>query len=186
MRVIAGKARRCNLVTVEGSGTRPTTDRIKETLFNMLQYDLYESTFLDLFAGSGAIGIEALSRGCKKAFFVENNKAAIGCINTNLKNTKLTEQAVVMSMDVITAIRQLKSDGQVFDYVFMDPPYHLGLEEAVLTELAKARVIHSDTIIILEADIKTEFSFLSQLGYQISKEKTYKTNKHLFLTLLEE
>ena len=85
MRVIAGIARRRNLVCPSGDGTRPTTDRIKETLFNILQSDLYDIRFLDLFSGSGGIGIEALSRGAKEAVFVENGKEAVSCIKQNLK-----------------------------------------------------------------------------------------------------
>ena len=88
MRVIAGKARRIQLKTVPGMETRPTTDRIKETLFNVLQTELYSARFLDLFSGSGAIGIEALSRGCEMAVFVENNRNAAECIRENLKATK--------------------------------------------------------------------------------------------------
>ena len=89
MRVIAGTAKRLQLKTVEGLDTRPTTDRIKETLFNMISEYLADSYFLDLFSGSGAIGIEALSRGAKEAYFVEQNKNAIQCIRDNLKFTKL-------------------------------------------------------------------------------------------------
>ena len=94
MRVIAGKARRIPLVTVKGMETRPTTDRTKETLFNMIAHGLCDCTFLDLFSGSGAIGIEAISRGVKKAVFVENNPNAIQCIMENLKKTQLEDQAL--------------------------------------------------------------------------------------------
>ena len=107
MRVIAGSARRLLLKTVEGMETRPTTDRIKETLFNMLQNDLYGARFLDLFAGSGAIGIEALSRGAKEAVFVDKGDGQISCIRDNLKTTHLEERARVMSADVTEAIRKL-------------------------------------------------------------------------------
>ena len=92
MRVIAGKARRMTLRTCEGRDIRPTTDRIKETLFNILQSDIYDSSFLDLFAGSGGIGIEALSRGAKEAVFVDNSKDALKCIEDNLKHTRLEER----------------------------------------------------------------------------------------------
>ena len=92
MRVIAGKARRLPLVSPEGRGTRPTTDRIKETLFNILQDDIPGCRFLDLFSGSGAIGIEAISRGAKEAVFVEFGKEALSCIRANLKKTKLESQ----------------------------------------------------------------------------------------------
>ena len=89
MRVIAGKARRLPLKTVPGQNTRPTTDRIKETLFNMIQDELYGIRFLDLFAGSGAIGIEALSRGAARAVFVEDDRRAVSCIQENLAFTRL-------------------------------------------------------------------------------------------------
>ena len=95
MRVIAGTARRLPLVTPKGMETRPTTDRIKETLFNILQNDLPGCHFLDLFAGSGAIGIEALSRGAAKAVFVDNSKEALSCIRQNLEKTHLADRAIV-------------------------------------------------------------------------------------------
>ena len=104
-------ARRLLLKTVEGMETRPTTDRIKETLFNMLQNDLYGARFLDLFAGSGAIGIEALSRGAKEAVFVDKGDGQISCIRENLKTTHLEEKARVMSGDVTEAVRKLDRDG---------------------------------------------------------------------------
>ena len=107
MRVIAGSARHLKLKTIEGMGTRPTTDRIKETLFNMLSFYVEESRFLDLFSGSGGIGIEALSRGASQAVFVEQNRKAAACIEENLNHTHLGEKAVVMSKDVMTALRIL-------------------------------------------------------------------------------
>ena len=107
MRVIAGTARRLNLKTIDGIDTRPTTDRIKETLFNMLARDLYNCRFLDLFAGSGGIGIEALSRGAKEAVFVEKNPKAMACIKENLKFTKLEQKGITMQMDVLGALDRL-------------------------------------------------------------------------------
>jgi len=100
MRVIAGAARSLKLETPEGMDTRPTTDRIKETLFNMIQFDIQGACFLDLFAGSGGIGIEALSRGAKEAVFVDNSKEACNCITANLKHTKLEQAARVCRQDV--------------------------------------------------------------------------------------
>ena len=123
MRVIAGKARRLLLKTIDGQDTRPTTDRIKETLFNIVNQDMPDCTFLDLFAGSGGIGIEALSRGAKSAVFIEQNPKAAECIRENLKTTKLEEAALVMNCDVLTGLRRLEGKEYTFDYVFMDPPY---------------------------------------------------------------
>ena len=131
MRVIAGKCRSLPLKTVPGRQTRPTTDRIKETLFNMLQPYLPDARFLDLFAGSGAIGIEALSRGAERAWFVEQNKAAADCIRQNLKFTKLEQQAVLLPMEAHAALQSLQGQ-EPFDCIFMDPPYDKGLEKDVL------------------------------------------------------
>lgn len=181
MRVIAGTAKRLQLKTVKGDNTRPTTDRIKETLFNMLQNDIEGCRFLDLFSGSGAIGIEALSRGAKEAVFVENNKEAINCIKENLIFTKLVNSGIVMSYDVMTAILMLEGRNAKFDIVFMDPPYNKEIEKEVLDRLKQSEIIDSDTMIIVEASLNTSFSYLRDMGYELFKEKKYKTNKHMFI-----
>lgn len=180
MRVIAGKARRIQLKTIEGLDTRPTTDRIKETLFNMIAHGLCDTSFLDLFAGSGAIGIEAISRGAKEAVFVEKNSKAVMCIKENLKNTKFTDQAEVLQTDVISALSRLEGRKK-FDYIFMDPPYNHLLEKQVLTHLAQSDLLNEDALIIVEASLETDFSYVEELGYSVIKRKEYKTNAHLFL-----
>ena len=126
MRVIAGSARSLKLKTLEGIETRPTTDRIKETLFNMISPQMYDCIFLDLFAGSGGIGIEALSRGAKEAVFVEKNPKAMECVKENLKFTRLEKKGLTLTKDVMNALYQLEGE-KVFDFVFMDPPYNLSL-----------------------------------------------------------
>ncbi len=183
MRVISGSARRIQLKTVEGMGTRPTTDRIKETLFNILQPELYRARFLDLFSGSGAIGIEALSRGCGMAVFVENDREATACIRENLERTKLFETAEVMQKDVFAALETLEKEGKSFDIIFMDPPYDRLFEKKVLDRLSGSVLIHEETLIVVEASLKTDFSYIEDSGYKIIREKRYKTNKHLFLTI---
>ena len=180
MRVIAGKCRSLPLKTVPGRQTRPTTDRIKETLFNMLQPYLPDARFLDLFAGSGAIGIEALSRGAERAWFVEQNKAAADCIRQNLKFTKLEQQAVLLPMEAHAALQSLQGQ-EPFDCIFMDPPYRQGLEEDVLRFLSKSSVLKPDTMIIVEASLDTDFSYLDELGFSVIKFKKYKTNMHVFI-----
>lgn len=181
MRVIAGKARRIQLVTPRGSDTRPTTDRIKETLFNILAPDLYDARFLDLFAGCGGIGIEALSRGALEAVFVENGREAIACIKENLRKTRLFTQAQVIECDVIAALRRLETGGKPFDIIFMDPPYEAGYYEKVLSQLASGHLADEDTLIIAETLIGEDLSFAESLGFEINREKEYKTNKHVFL-----
>ena len=107
MRVIAGSARSLRLKTLDGMDTRPTTDRIKETLFNMIGPSMFDCVFLDLFAGSGGIGIEALSRGAREAVFVENNPKAMMCVKDNLKFTKLEGKAVTLTTDVMKRQKKL-------------------------------------------------------------------------------
>lgn len=181
MRVIAGKARHLPLKTVPGMDTRPTTDRIKETLFNILQRQVPDSVFLDLFSGSGGIGIEALSRGAKAAVFVEKESRACACIRENLAFTKLADQATLLRMDVLQGLRSLEGK-QVFDIIFMDPPYQNGLERMVLEYLRSSSVCMDQTLIVTEADLNTDFSYVEELGYHLLRSKEYKTNKHVFLS----
>jgi len=182
MRVIAGTARRLQLKTLDGLDTRPTTDRIKETLFNMLTPYISGSVFLDLFAGSGGIGIEALSRGAKEAVFVEKNPKAMACVKDNLQYTKLAHKAAALTTDVLTALHKLDGDKQ-FDYIFMDPPYNQELERKVLEFLADSSLMTEDCVIIIEASKETSFDYIDSLGFSLIKEKVYKTNKHVFLEM---
>lgn len=180
MRVIAGSAKRLQLKTLEGLDTRPTTDRIKETLFNMIDPWIADSCFLDLFAGSGGIGIEALSRGAQETVFVEKNPKAVSVIKENLQHTKLAEKAVVMQSDVLSALQRL--DGRYrFDYIFMDPPYDHLLEKDVLNCIKDMDLLTDNGLIIIEASLDTAFDYLESMGYQLVKEKIYKTNKHIFV-----
>ena len=181
MRVIAGKARHIQLKTVDTMNTRPTTDRIKETLFNMLHNDMPEATFLDLYSGSGAIGIEALSRGALRAVLVENDRDAIRCIRENLQKTKLSDSAVVMECDVISAIKKLDGKEKPFDFIFMDPPYNNQHEKNVLNALKGTSLVDEYTTIIVEASLETDFGYIEEMGYKLLKRKEYKTNVHMFI-----
>lgn len=176
MRVIAGKARSLQLKTPKGLNTRPTLDRIKETLFNILQNDIPGCVFVDLFAGSGAIGIEALSRGAIKAYFIDNNKEAIGCINDNLLFTHLNEDAVVLSGDFLSSLHMINENH--IDIIFADPPYEALYEDKILDILYNLKGVDENTIIIIEAKIDNK---INNNNYEIIKEKIYKTNKHIFL-----
>ena len=180
MRVIAGKAKRISLAAPPGMDTRPTTDRIKETLFNMLQSSLADSLFFDLYAGSGAIGIEALSRGAKQAVFVEQNRTAIRCIKENLEHTRLAEEAVVCQAEVLEGIRRLEQDGLVFDIIFLDPPYRKGEEERVLRCLSRSTIVDKETLLVVEAARETAFDYVEELGFIMLKRKEYKTNQHVY------
>ena len=180
MRVIAGSARSLRLVTPDGTDTRPTTDRIKETLFHMIQMDVPGARFLELFAGSGAIGIEALSRGAEHAVLVENGNAAHECIVENLAHTHLDDRAKVLKQDVFVSLSSLEYK-EKFDIIFMDPPYDQLLEKRVLQFLTMSSIIDEDTLIIFEAKADADIDYLDELGYDLIKEKIYKTNKHVFV-----
>ncbi|MGN0361388.1 MAG: 16S rRNA (guanine(966)-N(2))-methyltransferase RsmD [Bilifractor sp.] len=182
MRVIAGTCRSLPLKTLPGKDTRPTTDRIKETLFNMLQKDIPGCRFLDLFAGSGAIGIEALSRGAETCCFVDKSRKAVQIISENLRFTKLTDRSEVLQMDALSAIRYLHGQ-KPFDVIFLDPPYLCDLEKNALLALKKSSCVTPETLFVVEASLKNDFSWLDNSGYTCIKWKKYKTNEHLFLRL---
>ena len=136
------------------------------------------SIFIDLFSGSGGIGIEALSRGAKHAYFVENAKEAISCIQENLVFTKFTDRATLLKQDVLSALSMISE--KEADIVFMDPPYELSIEESVFHALAEQKYITENTVIIVEAKLDRNFDFLNELGFEVTREKNYKTNKHVF------
>lgn len=169
------------LKTPTGQDTRPTTDRIKETLFNMLQTCVPGSAFLDMFSGSGGIGIEALSRGARKCYFLENAEEAVKCIQENIKFTHFEEQSVVLKQDAFLALNNVYE--KEIDIIFMDPPYNQGYEEKALGILKGMKYVTEDTLIVIEASLDTDFSYLDELGYVLQKEKRYKTNKHVFVRL---
>jgi len=180
MRVIAGSARRILLDTPKGNDTRPTTDKTKETLFNCLMPYLSGAKFLDLFSGSGAIGIEALSRGAKNAVFIEKSREAINCINSNIKKTHFDDKSTILKGDVLSLLSTLENKG-IYDIVFMDPPFGKEYERDVLYYLSSSKMIDEDTIIVVEASNETDFSYLEEISMTVFKTKNYKNHQHLFL-----
>ena len=179
MRVIAGSRRSLPLKSLEGDNTRPTVDKYKETLFNCIQMEVPDSMFLDLFSGSGAIGIEALSRGAKKAVLVENNKQALDVIKANVHFTKFENEAEIVKSDVISYVSRLSKI--TFDVIFMDPPYGKGLEKEVIQILNTKEFTNPDYTIIIEATLDEDMSYIEDTKFKIYKTKNYKNNKHVFL-----
>ena len=168
MRVIAGKCRSLPLKTVPGTDTRPTTDRIKETLFNILNPRISGCRFLDLFSGSGAIGIEALSRGAESAVFVERRKDALQAVRENLEACGFSDRARVVNGD---AMSYLKS-GEKFDLIFLDPPYASGLLEQALEDIARFDICRRHGIIVAESAADKTLPPLSS-PYSIYREYRY-------------
>ncbi|HLT58782.1 MAG: 16S rRNA (guanine(966)-N(2))-methyltransferase RsmD [Limnochordales bacterium] len=150
MRVIGGRCRGMRLRSVPGMETRPTTDRVRESLFNILAPWVPGARVLDLFAGTGALGIEALSRGAREAVFVERNPRAVRVLRANLDHTGLAPQAQVRVGDAVRELARLGREGRRFDLVFLDPPYGRGLARDALLALAEAAVVAGEAWVVVE------------------------------------
>ena len=164
MRIVAGTLRSRQLKSLKGLALRPTSDRLRETLFNILGARVEGSRFLDLFAGSGAIGIEAISRGAVSAVFVENHSAAVRLIRANLASLRIESGARVMTAEVAAAIRTLeKLPATAFDFIFLDPPYAEEKQyEGTLRALEKSLLAGESTIVI--AEHRKTFELPASLG----------------------
>lgn len=179
MRVISGKCRGTHLQAPEGMETRPTTDRIKETLFNMIAFDIPGCYFLDLFSGSGAIAIESLSRGAKQAVLVDQSEKALACIRENLEKTRLKADAEVMNVNVLDAVRTLGRRKVTFDIIFMDPPYALEGVDQILEAIVENELLNDEGYIILERSSKSTVNLPHNLV--LWKEKQYKVTTLSFI-----
>lgn len=149
MRVISGTARGLNLVSPEGLSTRPTLDRVKEALFSMLMPYLRDANVLDLFAGSGALGIEALSRGAEKAVLVDSSRAAAAAVKTNVEKARFTDRAVFVQSDALAFLR--RSD-ESFSVIFIDPPYNGGLYEQAFNLILQRDMLLPGAVMAVEWD----------------------------------
>ena len=169
MRVITGKAKGVVLKTPTGQSTRPTADRVKEALFSVIQFDIYGAKVLDLFGGSGQLGIEALSRGAKSAVFVDCQDAACKLIRENLSRTKLSEQGRVIKSDYL---QFLKTSSEKFDIIFLDPPYAENFLENSLKIITEIDILQSGGIIVAERPVEKAL-FLDFPGYVRSRDYKY-------------
>lgn len=168
MRVISGTARGKKLVSLEGLDTRPTTDRVKESVFNILMPYVRDAKVLDLFAGSGALGIEALSRGASHCAFVENNQDAVAVIRQNLSGTHLEQQSAIFVRD---ALDFLKNTTESFGIVFLDPPYDGGFYNPVLQLAAERKILSEEGVILLEKRVDTQIIIPGNM--ELIKERKY-------------
>ena len=152
MRVISGTARGKKLNSLEGLETRPTLDRVKEAVFNILQFNIKESSILDLFSGSGALAIEALSRGAKQAVVCDNSSKAIRIIKENLEATRLIEKVEIINKDYVQALEKLKNKSKKFDIIFLDPPYKTDYVIKSINYILEYKLLAEDGIIVVETD----------------------------------
>lgn len=169
MRVITGSARGRRLGTPEGLDTRPTAELVKEAVFSMIQFEIEGAAVLDLFAGSGQIGIEALSRGARSCVFVDQSKACRGVIEENLKNSGLAENSQIFTMD---ASAYLRATSGPFDIAFLDPPYHKGVFEKLLTPASE--LMSENGIIICESGSKDD---MPDAAGALNKSREYRYGK---------
>ena len=152
MRIIGGMMRGTKLFTLEGENTRPTLDRVKEALFSKINFKLQDATVLDLFSGSGALGLEAISRGANKSYLCDNSRDAIKIINQNIEKTKTKDKVVLLNKDYKNALTELK--GKKFDIVFLEPPYKTNFAEEAAKIIIQEKLLNEDGLIVLETDDK--------------------------------
>ncbi len=174
MRVISGTARGKKLVSQEGLETRPTLDRVKEAVFNILQFNLKEAVVLDLFSGSGALAIEALSRGANSAVLCDSSSKAINIIDKNLEGTRLKSKAKVLNNDYVEALKILKNEYKKFDLIFLDPPYKSDYIIKAIDNILKYDLLKDDGIIIAETDDKDKINQINNIkNIKIYDERKY-------------
>ena len=167
MRIISGTLKGRKILGYDIEGTRPTMDRVKESLFSIIQNKIRGSIVLDLFAGSGSLGIEALSNGASKCFFIDNNIELINIIKNNTKN--ITEDIQVLKMDYKTALEMFKNSNIKFDIIFLDPPYKLNLINDCLNKILEYNLLNKDGIIICEY----ENEIVGNDSLKVIKDKKY-------------
>lgn len=182
MRVISGTARGTKLNSIEETTTRPTLDRVKESLFNIVQNKIEDSVILDLFSGSGSIGIECLSRGCKKAYMCDLSNKAISMIHQNLQKTRLDENAVVINKDYKKCLKDLSSNNVTFDMIFIDPPYKDNFAVDSVKMILSLKLLKEEGFIIIETDeLEREMTNLKKLDIQIYDCRKYGRVNLIFL-----
>jgi len=170
VRIISGLKRGLKLKSLEGSDTRPTLDNVKEAIFSMLFDKVRDAFVLDLFAGSGALGLEALSRGAKKTVFVDANSNACSVIRANVENAKMEDASVVVKSDAMAYLKKAKAENEKFNLIFLDPPYSKGLLEEALSLIEEYGILDKDGFIICEFDSTEKPDIKS---FNLVKDKKY-------------
>jgi 16S rRNA (guanine966-N2)-methyltransferase len=186
MRIISGTNKGKKLYAPEGKRVRPTGDKIKEAIFNIIGSIDEESTVLELFAGSGSIGIEFLARGAKHCTFVDISRKSLNYVKKNLELCNFSEKANIISSDYEKAIINLSKDNEKFDYIFADPPYELNLSNKILNKIIEYDILKNDGLLIIESD-KSEKVIDNEVANMIEyKEKIYGRTKISIIKYLEE
>lgn len=169
MRITGGRFKNQTLKSPKGDQTRPTSERLRETIFNIVQSFIEGKTFLDLYAGSGAVGFEAISRGASFATFIEKDRNALHTLQENVKKLKLEGCTKVLSGDVLTLLKRLK--GHFFDFIFIDPPYEKGFQEKTLDLIDECGLLAKEGLIFVEESVKNELAFPKYSSFQLRKKR---------------
>lgn len=182
MRIIAGKNKGTKLFTLDGINTRPTLDRVKEPLFSIINFSLVDSTVLDLFSGSGALALEAISRGAKEAYLCDNSRDAIKIIKQNIEKTKTENQTVVITKTFDKALQELAEKKVKFDIIFLDPPYKTDYAEKATEIIVENDLLKDNGIIIIETDEKNRIvEKIQNIDITMYDERKYGRVNLLFL-----
>lgn len=178
MRIVSGMRRGMKLKPPTGMDTRPTTDRVKESVFNLIQFILPADSVLDLFAGSGALGIEALSRGSKHCTFIDNHSSAVALVSENLQSAKFEACSTIKKIDALQFLDQTELQ---FDLIFLDPPYNQGLIDPILKSIHKNKRLAPGGLVVIETEKGGES--VPDIYYPVRKLTTYGKTQ---ITLLQE
>lgn len=179
MRIIAGSAKGTQLFAPKGTDTRPTQDRVKESLFNILQAELPEAAVLDLFAGSGALGLESVSRGAARAVLVDQDREAVQCIRRNVEKLRFEPRTQVLHCDWQQAVAKISGEGAAFDLVFLDPPYRMTALLSLCDTLADKGLLNREAMIVWEHRLGVTATLSSR--FEPVKDRVFgDTHFHLF------
>jgi len=184
LRIISGEFRGRKLEKLEGMDIRPTSDRVKESLFNMLGARVAGCSFLDLFAGTGGIGIEAYSRGAQQVVFIDESAKSIKVLKSNLEKLKVEESVEVYNTDYINAINRLAMDQRKFDIIFIDPPYLKDFEKNALLHISEHGLLQDDGIVVVEHDIQDKMPENAG-SLDIQRQKKYGNTMLTFYALVK-
>lgn len=184
MRIIAGRCRGTQLLAPHGMDTRPTQDKVKESLFNMIQMDVPGASVLDLFAGSGALALEAISRGAESAVVVDKSREALDCIRKNVQKLRMEEEVCILNSDWAQAVGKCRTEAKRFDLVFLDPPYRMTELGEICQRLMQEGLLLPEAMLVLEH--RTGVTLDMPKEFLLEKERTYGDTQIHFYRFCQE
>ncbi|MBU5482740.1 16S rRNA (guanine(966)-N(2))-methyltransferase RsmD [Clostridium sp. MSJ-11] len=172
MRIISGLAKGRKLLSPEGMGTRPTLDRVKENIFNIIQNDVYDTVAVDLFSGTGSLGLEAVSRGAKKCYLIDKGDVTFKYLKENVKNLNFEDKCECLNMSAYDALKLFYEKGIIFDLIFIDPPYLKNMIPPAIEDIDKNNLLNKDGLIVTKIDSSEEI-FLGTDNVKLTGHRKY-------------